>query len=264
MAPFLRHTQHIDTRGILTDMQKSTYAIKSDALILDRSWSGDYVYTIHDLPADEKPREKLLAHGPEALTVQELTVLLLITGTTRENILDMTNRVIRDYGERNVFAERDAQKLAADLDIPLVKACQIVAAGELGRRNFDRQSASFTTIKNAQDVYEHLSDMRNLPKEHMRGLYLNAHGRIIRDEVISIGTVNSNLIHPREVFHHAIAVNASAVIVAHNHPSGEATPSAEDIEITKQLVQAGKILGIALLDHVIITKNAYSSVLASI
>ena len=117
LAPFLRHTQHIDTRGILTDMQKSTYAIKSDALILDRSWSGDYVYTIHDLPADEKPREKLLAHGPEALTVQELTVLLLITGTTRENILDMTNRVIRDYGERNVFAERDAQKLAADLDI---------------------------------------------------------------------------------------------------------------------------------------------------
>ena len=245
-------------------MQKSAYTVRDNSLILDRSWSGDYVYTIHDLPADEKPREKLLAHGPEALTMQELAVLLLITGTTRENILDMTHRIVREYGEHNVFAERDAQKLAADLDIPLIKACQIVAAGELGRRNFDRQSASFTTIKNAQDVYEYLSDMRALPKEHMRGLYLNAHGRIIRDEVISIGTVNSNLIHPREVFHHAIAVNASAVIVAHNHPSGVASPSAEDVEITKQLVQAGKILGIPLLDHVIITKDAHSSVLSSL
>lgn len=245
-------------------MQKSAYAITPDALILDRSWSGDYVYTIHDLPADEKPREKLLAQGPEALTVQELTVLLLITGTTREHILDMTHRIVREYGERNIFAERDATKLAADMDIPLVKACQIVAAGELGRRNFDRQSASFTTIRNAEDVYNYLIDMRNLPKEHMRGLYLNTHGRIIRDEVISIGTVNSNLIHPREIFHHAIAVNASAVIVAHNHPSGDATPSAEDVEITKQLVQAGKILGIKLLDHVIVTKDAHTSVLATI
>lgn len=245
-------------------MQRSTYAIEPDAMILDRSWSGDYVYTIHDLPPDERPREKLLAHGPEALSVQELAVLLLITGTTRENVLDMTNRIIRDYGERNVFAERDPQKLAADLDIPIAKACQIVAAGELGRRNYDRQASTFTTIRNAQDVYEYLSDMRNLPKEHMRGLYLNSHGRIVRDEVISIGTVNSNIIHPREVFQYAITANASAVIIAHNHPSGEAAPSSEDIEITRQLIQAGKILGIALLDHVIVTKDAYTSVLSSL
>jgi DNA repair protein RadC len=245
-------------------MQRSIYQMKDSSLILDRSWSGDYVYSLHDLPADEKPREKLLAQGPEALSVQELTALLLVSGTTREGVLETAHRIVRDYGERTVFAERDAEKLAATLDIPLVKACQIVAAGELGRRNYDRQGAAFTTVKNAQDVYDYLADMRALPKEHMRGLYLNAHGRIIRDEVLSIGTVNSNLIHPREVFHHAIAVNASAVIIAHNHPSGEATPSAEDIEITKQLVQAGKILGIALLDHVIITKDAYSSVLSHI
>jgi len=245
-------------------MQRSAYAIPTGSLILDRAWSGDYVFTIHDLPPDEKPREKLLAQGPEALSVQELTVLLLVTGTVKEDVLSMVNRVVRDYGERNVFAERDAGKLSKDLDIPIVKACQIVAAGELGRRHYDKTAMTSTTIRNAKDVFEYLADMRDLPKEHMRGLYLNAHGRIIRDEVISIGTVNSNLLHPREVFHPAIVSNAAAVIVAHNHPSGETTPSAEDIEVTKQLVQAGKILGIALLDHVIITKDAYTSVIASL
>src|SRR5689334_18301244 len=107
-------------------MQKSMYAITHGSLILDRSWSGDYVYTIHDLPPDEKPREKLLAQGPEALTLQELTVLLLITGTTRENVLDMAHRIVRSYGEHNIFAERDPQKVATELDIPLAKACQIV------------------------------------------------------------------------------------------------------------------------------------------
>lgn len=245
-------------------MQKSPYVIRANALILDRSWSGDYVFTIHDLPPDEKPREKLLAQGPEALTVRELTALLLVTGTTREGVLEMTHRIIRDYGERNIFAEKDAAKLSKELDIPIVKACQIVATGELGRRHYDKTETGTTTIKNAKDVFEYLTDMRNLPKEHMRGLYLNSHGRIIRDEVISIGTINSNIIHPREIFRPALASNATAVVIAHNHPSGEATPSAEDIEITKQLVQAGKILGIALLDHVIITKDAFTSVNASL
>jgi len=245
-------------------MQKSVYTIRDNSLVLDRSWSGDYVFTIHDLPPDEKPREKLLAQGPEALSVRELTAVLLISGTTKENIMEMVNRIVCLYGERNIFAERSAEKLSKDLDIPIVKACQIIAAGELGRRHYDKTEIGFTTVRNAKDVFEYLTDMRNLSKEHMRGLYLNSHGRIIRDEVISIGTINSNIIHPREVFHPAIASNASALIIAHNHPSGVVTPSAEDIEITKQLAQAGKILGIALLDHVIITKDAFASVNDSI
>ena len=239
------------------------YVIRDHSLILDRSSAREYVYTIHDLPPDEKPREKLLAQGPEALSVRELTTLQLVTGTTKEGVLEMANRIVRDYGERNIFAERDAEKLSRDMDIPIVKACQIVAAGELGKRHYDKTETGFTTIRNAKDGFDYLTDMRNLPKEHMRGLYLNSHGRIIRDEVISIGTINANIIHPREVFHPAIASNAAAVVIAHNHPSGEAKPSAEDIEITKQLAEAGKILGIALLDHVIITKDAYTSVNAS-
>ena len=133
--------------------------------------------------------------------------------------------------------------------------------GEIARRYGDKNKTGFTTIRNAQDVYDYLQDMRNLPKEHLRGLFLNSHSRVIRDEVISIGTVNSNIIHPREVFRAGIECNAAAVVLAHNHPSGEATPSTEDVEITKQLVQAGKILGMAVLDHVIITKDKFVSII---
>jgi DNA repair protein RadC len=104
--------------------------------------------------------------------------------------------------------------------------------------------------------------MRNLQKEHLRGIYLNSHNRILRDEVITIGTVNSNIIHAREVFRPAIECNAAAVILAHNHPSGELQPSKEDVDITADLVRAGKILGISILDHVIITKDSFASVSA--
>jgi len=102
--------------------------------------------------------------------------------------------------------------------------------------------------------------MGRLPKEHLRGLYLNSHNRVIRDEIVSIGTINASIIHPREVFRPAIECGAVAFILAHNHPSGEAMPSDEDIKVTKQLVKAGEILGITLLDHLIITKNKFNSI----
>jgi DNA repair protein RadC len=239
-----------------------SYAIRNNALFLDRPFR-EYILTIRDLPTDGKPRERLIKQGPEALSLRELLSVVLNTGTTKEGVLEMADRVIRDYGEKSILAEKDASKLSREMNIPIVKACQIVAVGELGRRIYDRSQSGFSVIRNAKDAYEYLQDMRNLPKEHLRGLYLNGHNRVIRDEVISIGTINSNMIHPREVFRPAIESNATAVVLAHNHPSGEAVPSEEDIEITKQLVQAGKILGISLLDHVIITKNTFASIQAN-
>lgn len=239
-----------------------TYAIRPNVKFLDRTYR-EYPLTIHDLPSEEKPREKIIQNGPEALSIKELLAVVLVTGTTKENILDMSNRLIRDYGEKSILAEKNAEKLSADMDIPIVKACQIVACGELGRRFYDRTESGFVTIRNAKDVFDYLQDMRNLPKEHLRGIYLNSHNRILRDEVISIGTVNSNVIHAREVFRPAIECNAAAVILAHNHPSGEAVPSKEDVDITAELVRAGKILGINLIDHVVITKDSFVSVSAN-
>ncbi len=239
-----------------------SYAIKSNVLFLDRPFRK-YILTVRDLPTEGKPRERLMKQGPEALSLRELLSVVLNTGTTKEGVLEMADRIIRDYGEKSILAEKDANKLSREMNIPIVKACQIVAVGELGRRVYERNQSGFSTIRNAKDAYDYLQDMRNLPKEHLRGLYLNSHNRVIRDEVISIGTINSNMIHPREVFRPAIESNAAAVVLAHNHPSGEATPSQEDIEITKQLVQAGKILGISLLDHVVITKDTFASIQAS-
>jgi len=241
-------------------MQK--YAIPSSISFLDRSpiVEGEYPILIRDLPSEGKPREKLLAQGPEALSMRELAALLLVTGTTREDVLEMSSRIVRDYGEKNIFAERNANRLSNDLDIPIVKACTIVAVGELIRRFASNTPSGFTTIRTSRDVYEHLSDMRDLRKEHLRGLYLNAHNRVIRDEIVSIGTVDANIIHARDVFRIAIECNAAAVVIAHNHPSGETDPSPEDVEVTNRLIQAGKIIGIPVLDHVIIARSSYASV----
>ena len=238
-----------------------TYAIRPNVRFLDRTYR-DYPITIHDLPSEDKPREKLISSGSQALSIKELLSVVLVTGTSKENILEMSDRLIRDYGEKSILAETDPEKLSKELDIPIVKACQIVACGELGRRFYDRSSSGLVTIRNAKDVFDYLQDMRNLQKEHLRGIYLNSHNRILRDEVISIGTVNSNIIHAREVFRPAIECNAAAIILAHNHPSGEALPSKEDSDVTIDLVRAGKILGITILDHVIITKDSFASVSA--
>lgn len=230
-------------------------------LFLDNN--REYILKVHDLPLDSKPREKLIKQGPEVLSLQELMAVILNTGTKSEGVLEMTNRIIREYGERSIISEKSAEKLSSELSIPIGKACQIVACGEVGRRMYERNSSGFTVIRSAKDAHEYLRDMYNLPKEHLRGLYLNSHNRIIHDEVISIGTINTNIVHPREVFRPAIEHNAAAVVLAHNHPSNTATPSAQDIEITDQLIKAGKILGINVLDHVIITKDTYMSISAN-
>ena len=238
------------------------YTIADTDLVLDTQFRK-YVLKINDLPQDSRPREKMMKQGPTSLSLAELLAVLLNTGTTKEGVLEMAGRIIREYGEKSVVAEHNPEKLATEMNIPIGKACQIVACGEIGRRIYQKHSTGFTVIRTAKDVYDHLRDMHNLPKEHLRGLYLNSHNRVIHDEVISIGTINSNVVHPREVFRPAIEYSAVAVVLAHNHPSGVPTPSQSDIEITDQLIQAGKMLGINVLDHVIITKDTFISINAN-
>lgn len=243
----------------------TSYNIKDTHTILNRSISShkEYILTIRDLPLEKKPRERLLAQGPGALSISELLAVVFNTGTKNEDVLQMSGRIIREYGEKSIMAAVDATELATTLGIPTFRACQIVACGELGRRFYERNESGLTVIRTAKDVFEYLHDMRNLPKEHFRGLYLNTHHRIIHDEVISIGTINSNIVHPREVFRPAIAYGAVAVILAHNHPSNTAVASEEDVKITNQLIEAGKLIGINILDHVVITKDSFISVEAN-
>jgi DNA repair protein RadC len=242
---------------------KATYKLGTEEFILSELFMHEnkqYNFKIKDLPNEDKPREKLIKYGPATLSVAELIAVLLNTGTKKEDVLSMASRIIKDYGERALASHTNAEIIAKDLDIPIVKATQIVACAELGRRFFEKKISGPQVIRTAKDVYEYLQDMRNLPKEHLRGIYLNTHHRIVHDEVISIGTIDTNIIHPREVFKPAIEYGAAAVILAHNHPSGIVTPSQSDIEITKHLVSVGKIIGIPLVDHIILGKNKFTSI----
>ncbi|MDP3963459.1 MAG: DNA repair protein RadC [bacterium] len=245
-------------------MQTSTliqsYALKDLNLMLDQG-EERYMLRISDLPQEEKPREKLIASGSAALSTKELIAVILNTGSRKEGVLAMSGRLLKEYGEKAIINQKDPERLKNALDIPLGKACQIVAALELGRRFFKTAKGKPVSLRTPKHVYDYLKDMRDLPKEHLRGLYLNSQYRLVHDEVISIGSLTGNIVHPREVFSPAIEYGASAVILAHNHPSGVAAPSQTDTEITRQLVEAGNILGIELLDHIIITAHGFSSIL---
>lgn len=243
--------------GILNEMNVS-YQVTPVSWILDNSQKR-YILRLRDLPPSEKPREKLLKFGAPLLSMHELLAILLNVGTKKEEVLAMSSRILKEYGQKSIVGYKDPNKLAQDYSIPLVKATQIVACIELGRRFFQK-TATKRTIRTPKDVFIYARDISDASKEHLRGIYLNAHYKILHDEVISIGTVDANIIHPREVFKPALEYCAAAVILVHNHPSGMLTPSDADVAITRQLVSAGKLLGIDLIDHVIVTKHAYASI----
>lgn len=222
-----------------------------------------YELKLRDLPNNAKPREKMFEQGVQALSLPELLAVMLNTGTKKEDILHMSRRLVREYGNTALADQTNPKLLAESLDIPLGKACQIIACTEIGRRLYKKRDGGLSTIRTAKDVHEFLRDMHSLPKEQLRGLYLDTHNRIIHQETISIGTINANIVHPREVFRPALEYGAAAVVLAHNHPSGISTPSTADIEITKQIIEAGKVLGIHLLDHVIIAGDDFSSIEAN-
>ncbi len=240
-------------------MQKN-YTLQDTNTVVSNDCMRTYTYKLRDLPQADKPREKLLLHGPGVLSIVELLAILLNTGTVKEDVLVMSSRIIREYGEKSFTSLTDAQKISDSLDIPLVKACQIVASSELGRRFFKKSGSKNTSIRTAQDVSAYVKDMHELPKEYLRGIYLNNHHYIVCDEVLSIGTLDANIIHPREVFKPALEHGATAVILVHNHPSGIVDPSQADLNITKQLISAGKIMGVTLIDHVIVGKGKFMSI----
>lgn len=244
----------------MSTIQSTEYQLE-DRDILLQEVTDTYVLRFRDLTPEQKPREKLLHSGPKALTVAELMAIILGVGTQREDVLVMAQRIIKEYGDKAIIHETNPQNLVDALDIPLVKACQIIASFELGRRYFAKQSGRPVYIRQSKQAYEHLRDMGNLRKEQLRGLYLGSRYQIIHDEIISIGSLTANIVHPREVFRPALEHGAVAVIIAHNHPSGHVEPSLADTQLTEQLVEAGKLLGIDLIDHLIITSRQYVSLL---
>lgn len=237
----------------------------SDTDVLHTDQSTRYVLRVRDLAEPDKPRERLLAQGPAGLTMAELVAIIWGVGTKREEVLSMSRRLLREYGEKAILQETDPRRLALALNIPLGKASQVVAALELGRRFFaSTQSGRPVCVRTAQQAYRYVQPIASSQKEQLRGLYLNSRYEVIHDEVISVGSLTASIIHPREVFQPAIEHGAAAVIIAHNHPSGNTTPTEEDRLITTQLQAAGAILGIELLDHLIITAHEFYSIMEKV
>jgi len=237
------------------------YALRDNDLLLDAP-ADEYVLRLRDLPVEEKPREKLLDLGAAHLSVAELIAIIWGVGTRKEDVLAMAKRTMKEYGEGALAGGNvSAKSLAETAGIPLHKACQVVASLELGRRFYAQHGGRPTFVRNAAQAREYLKDMGTSQKEQLRGLYLSSRYQVIHDEVISVGSLTANIVHPREVFRPAIEHSAVAVIIAHNHPSGSLEPTAADLTVTRQLQEAGRTLGIDLLDHLIIAGDTHTSII---
>ena len=209
---------------------------------------------IKDLPKIERPREKLIAKGPQNLKDEELLAILLRTGIEGKNVLEIARQILRKYSKKRILKMK-YEDLIKIKGINSAKACTILASIELIKRALEVGEETLPKIESIKDVIAQMSYLRDKTREHLAALYLNARNELVFKKHIFVGTLDANIAHPREIFEHALTNHASSVILVHNHPSGDAEPSQDDLEITKRITEAGKIMGIDVLDHVIITKN---------
>jgi DNA repair protein RadC len=206
------------------------------------------------------PRERLVALGSEALSEAELLALLLRTGGGGHDALALATRLLRGHGGLGGLAAAGAAELAREPGMGPAKTATLLAALEVGRRLASRRLRSGQIVRGPADVHHHFhARLRDARHERFLLLLLDGRHRLLREVVISQGTLTASLVHPREVFRPALREAAAAVVLVHNHPSGDPTPSREDREITTRLVEAGELLGVPVLDHVVVAERGYTS-----
>lgn len=218
-------------------------------------------YRMKELPIDDRPREKLINNGAAALTDSELLAILIGSGTQEKSALDIARDLTADNGIlKNIALVHDVKELAKTKGLGRAKAALIIAALELGRRIAGAEPLVRDSITSPEDgVALLMPRLRYESKEHFLVVLLNSKNKVLDVEQISEGSLNSSVVHPREVFAPAVLHHAAAILTAHNHPSGDPTPSKEDKDLTNTLVQAGKYMGIPVLDHIIIGDAKYFS-----
>ena len=212
-----------------------------------------YNLRISEMPSDERPRERLEKYGAQNLSHAELIAILLRMGSSRESALDMARRIVSRYGTLRGLARASFSELTQLDGVGKAKAAQIQAGLELGQRLRNDPRLERRAINNPQDVFDLLGDeMSLLTQEHLKVVLLDTKNRVMEVDEVYKGNVNSSMVRAAEVFRAAVKANATSILLAHNHPSGNPTPSAQDAQVTADLVKAGKLLGIDVLDHVII------------
>jgi len=221
-------------------------------------------FTVHDLPLSDRPRERLFKLGSEALSAQEILELILGRGTKGESVMVTAQKLLSQFGNLKNLASASIEELRQIKGIGPAKAAQIRAAFELSKRLEDLPGeAANITVKSPEDVIKTARTLlKGKKKEHFLILCLDTRNHLIKTNVVSIGSLDCSIVHPREVFKEAISSSASSVIFIHNHPSGDPTPSDDDIKMTKRLIEAGEIIGIDVLDHIVICDREHLSMKA--
>lgn len=215
---------------------------------------------IRDVHSADRPRERLINQGATSLSNQELIAIMLRTGTRQESVLHLANRVLHHFEQIQQLKDASIEELTSINGIGQAKAVQLLAAVELGRRLSSKQTDAKFTIRSPKDAASFLmADMTSLKQEHFVVLFLNIKNQVLHRQTIFVGSLNASIVHPREIFREAVRRSAASIVCAHNHPSGNPAPSPEDIAVTKRLMEAGSIVGIELLDHIIIGDHQFIS-----
>lgn len=215
---------------------------------------------IRDIHPVDRPRERLRQNGMSQLTNQELLAILLRTGYKNVSVMQLATNVLSHFEQLHEIKDATVEELMHIDGIGEAKAVEILAATEFGRRVHLKRMHNDFTIRTPDDAATLLmSDMSSLKQEHFVVLYMNVKNQVIHRQTVFIGSLNASIVHPREIFREAVKRSAASIICAHNHPSGNPTPSQEDIDVTKRIQQAGNVLGIELLDHVIIGDDQFIS-----
>jgi adenine-specific DNA-methyltransferase len=208
---------------------------------------------IKDIPKVDRPRERFLQKGADALSKSELLAILLGSGIKGKNVKQLSEQIIRKFGSK--FLTLSVDDLLEIHGIGKAKALQIVSALELTKRFYDELSPRNNIVLSAQDAISLTSEIKDKKKEHLVCLYLNARNTLLQKEVVSIGTLDKSIVHPREIFGPAVELRAAGIILVHNHPSGDVTPSKQDIDVVQTLLEAGKLMGVNVIDFIIVSEN---------
>jgi DNA repair protein RadC len=213
---------------------------------------------VSDLPRGVRPREKMMRGGPRGLSHVELLAVILGTGTRKENVLKVAERLIRRYSV-GAMPSLSVKEWMANPGVGDARACRLAALFELSRRVDKAASREAPRISTPKEVYAQVRDLGAAKKEHLLGLYLDSQNHLLARETISIGSLNTTRTHPREILHPAITHLALGFILVHNHPSGTLVPSSDDVEFTRAISRAGELMGIPLYDHIIVTREGFVS-----
>lgn len=211
-----------------------------------------------DFPLADRPRERMLAKTAKHLSDAELLAILLGTGSSKQNVLVISQAIVKQFPEKGLKKMR-LQDLVKIPGVGKSKAARILAALELGERLYSSSSLTKVTISSTQDLLPHIREYAGKKQEYLVVFYLNTRNELLQKEIVGVGTLNSMMITPKEIFSHALTIPCASLIVVHNHPSGDPTPSDDDINFTRRIHEAGEVMSIPLIDHVIIANSEYFS-----